>query len=223
MNQIKKMYEGYWQSKKGLENFTDYERNLVLKKLFKKGDNVLDLASGEGAVAEFIQELGCQVTAFDISAEALKKASQRNINTVQGDVEKKLPFKSEQFDTVFWGDNVEHLFSPEKTLKEIYRILKKGGKLIISCPNMGYWRYRLLYLLNGMVPQTEWYGQDPWQWEHIRFFNKSVMSDFLKKSKFKVSSFHGVSRRRIDKLFLKISPELSGMIMVIEAIKAIKD
>jgi methionine biosynthesis protein MetW len=219
MNQIKKMYEGYWKSKEGLENFTDYERNLVLKKLFKRGDKVLDLASGEGSVSEFIQELGCQVTAFDISTEALKKASKRNINTVQGDVERKLPFNKEQFDTVFWGDNVEHLFSPEKTLKEIYRILKKGGKLIISCPNMGYWRYRLYYLFNGMVPQTEWFGQDPWQWEHIRFFNKEVIKKFIEVNNFEMLGFYGVSKRRIDKLLLKLSPALAGMIMIIEVKK----
>ncbi len=215
MKDVQKMYEGYWSSKKGLENVGDYERNLVLKEWFGNGDVVLDLASGEGAVSELIKSLGCEVTAFDISKEALKKAANRGVKTVQGNVEEELPFKDETFDAIFWGDNVEHLFLPEKTLKEINRVLKKGGRLITSCPNMGYWRYRIYYLLNGMIPQTEWYGANPWEWEHIRFFNKVVISNFLNSNGFKMEKFFGVSRRRVDKLFNRFSPSLFGMIMVV--------
>ena len=215
MGNVKKMYEGYWQSKKGLEEFENYERNRLLFKLFKKGGKILDLASGEGAVSEFLQNLGCDVTSFDISEEALKKAKKRGLKTIQGDVEKKLPFVNESFDAVFWGDNAEHLFLPSKTLEEIKRILKKEGKLVISCPNMGYWRYRISYLLTGMIPQTEWSNYDPWEWEHIRFFNKKVMTNFLEKGGFKMNSFQGVSRRRIDKLFINFNPNFFGMIMVV--------
>lgn len=218
-NDVKCMYEGYWDSKKGLEDFGDYERNLVLKKLFKKGEKVLDLAAGEGAVSEFIMNLGCDVVALDISKNALEKAKARGVKTVLGSVEEKLPFKEESFDAIFWGDNVEHLFMPLKTLKEINRVLKKNGRLILSCPNMGYWRYRLYYLISGMIPQTEWYGADSWEWEHIRFFNKAIMKKFLKMGGFEFKNFFGVSSRRIDKLFSLFSPELSGMIMVIEADK----
>lgn len=216
---VKKMYEGYWGEKKGLENFSDYERNLVLKKLLKSGEKVLDLASGEGAVSEFMKEIGCEVTAFDISKEALSKAQKRGVKIVQGNVEDKLPFKDEEFDVVFWGDNVEHLFLPLKTLKEVCRVLKNNGRLILSCPNMGYWRYRVQYLVKGMIPQTEWYGAESWEWEHIRFFNKSVMQKFLNVGGFKMNRFFGVSRRRLDKPLMNFYPELFGMIMVVEAFK----
>jgi len=219
MNDAKQMYEGYWKTKTGLEDFKSYERNLVLDRFVKKGEKVLDLGAGEGAVSEFFQLSGCDVVAFDISNEALKKAKQRGIKTVQGDVEGKLPFKREEFDMVFWGDNVEHLFLPEKTLKEINRILKPDGRLILSTPNIGYFRYRFYFLVKGMLPQTEWYGKYPWQWEHIRFFNLNVMDQFLKNNGFKMSKFIGVSRRRLDKLFLKLNPSLFGMIMVVEAQK----
>lgn len=217
MKNINKIYEGYWEGKQGMEKFTDYERNLVIKEMFKKGEKVLDLACGEGAVAEFIKSLGCEVTAFDISSKALEKVSQRGVEVVQGDVEKKLPFEKQTFDTVFWGDNVEHLFSPEKTLGEIKRILKPAGRLILSCPNMGYWRYRLYYLIFGMVPQTEWCGKNPWQWEHIRFFNERAIEDFLDSQNFMVNRFWAVSKRRLDQPLKKIWPALFGMIMVVEA------
>ncbi len=219
MNDVLKMYEGYWKGKKGLEDFGDYERNVVIKKLVRGGEKVLDLASGEGAVSEFFKSLGCEVVAFDISKEALMKAAKRGVKTVQGDVEQKLPFKNNEFDLVFWGDNVEHLFLPEKTLREIHRVIKKDGRLLVSCPNMGYWRYRIYYLLNGMVPQTEWFNKNPWEWEHIRFFNKNTMEEFLKDNGFEINSFKSVSSRRLDKLLLNLNFSLFGMIMIVEATK----
>jgi len=219
VDEVSKMYEGYWQRKEGLENFDDYERNQILKKLFQSGEVVLDLASGEGAVSEFLKKLGCEVTAFDISKEALKKAAARGVKTVSGNVENKLPFKDESFDAIFWGDNVEHLFLPAKTLTEIHRILKKSGRLVISTPNMSYWRYRLFYLFKGMVPQTEWYNQSPWEWEHIRFFNQKIMTNFLSQNKFNLDKFFGVSSRRLDQPLLNLLPHLFGMIMVVEAFK----
>lgn len=217
MKDIKDFYEGYWEKKEGLENFEDYERNNVLRKLFKNEEKVLDLACGEGAVSQFLANLGCDVTAFDISEKALEKAAKRGVKTVRGNTEEKLPFNPGQFDAVFWGDNIEHLFFPAKTLKEIYRILKINGRVIISCPNMGYWRYRFYYLVNGMVPQTEWFSENSWDWEHIRFFNKNVMDDFLLGGGFKMKSFYGVSRRRIDKVLMNLDMSLFGMIMVVEA------
>lgn len=219
MSDIKKMYEGYWKSKKGLEDFEDYERNFALQKIFQKGEEVLDLAAGEGVVSEFLKSLGCNVTALDISREALKKAEKKGIRTVLANVEQKLPLKNDSFDAVFWGDNAEHLFLPIKTLGEIKRVLKSGGRVVISCPNMGYWRYRIYYLFQGMIPQTEWYRENPWEWQHIRFFNKEVMEEFLKKGGFKMRSFFGISNRRLDQPFKKTWPSLFGMIMVVEAVK----
>ncbi len=217
---VKKVYEEYWQFKEGMENFDTYERNQVLKDLFKVGDKVLDLACGEGAVSEFLKSIGCEVIAFDISPGALKKVSKRGIKTIEGDVEKKLPFKNGEFDGVFWGDNAEHLFLPGQTLKEIYRVLNASGRVVISCPNMGYWRYRLEYLFSGMVPKTEWFRKNPWEWEHIRFFNKQVMENMLRASGLTLTQFFGISRRKLDQPLKPFFPDLFGMIMVVVGVKA---
>lgn len=216
---VQKMYESYWEGKRGLEDFEVYERNAAIGSLIEKGEKVLDLACGEGVVSEYIQNLGAEVIGLDISKEALKKAQERGIKVVLGDAEEKLPFKHGFFDVVFWGDNAEHLFLPGKTLEEVNRVLKKGGRLIISCPNMGYWRYRIYYLVRGMLPQTEWYGKNPWEWEHIRFFNKEIMSEFLKNGGFRMERFLGISKRRLDQPLKNFLPDIFGMIMVVEAKK----
>ena len=49
-----------------------------------------------------------------------------------------LPFRNEAFDTVVCYEVIEHVDSPRKVLKEIARVLKKGGRAIISTPNPHY-------------------------------------------------------------------------------------
>lgn len=216
----KKHYEKYWTSKDKKEEFFDYERNWVLPGLFGKKEMVLDLGCGDGAVSEFLQKvLGMDIVGADMSSKALKVAKERGVKVVQVDVEKTLPFEDEAFDTVFWGDNVEHLFSPQKTLVEVRRVLKKEGRLILSCPNMGYWRYRLYYFFNGQLPDTEWTGNPAWTWSHIRFFNKKILADFLESENFKIRKVIGVSKRFPDIRILPRFPEIFGMILVVEAIK----
>lgn len=84
---------------------------------------------------------------------------------------------------------------------------------------MGYWRYRLTFLFTGMIPNSEWHSQIPWEWEHIRFFNKRIMEEFLKSEGFSMKIFFGISRRRLDQPLKSFFPSLFGMIMVIEAVK----
>lgn len=213
-----KHYEKFW-SERDADEFESYERNAALQKVFsQKSERVLDLGCGDGLVSEYLQKsLNKEVVAADISNLALKRAKNRGLKTVIIDEEKKLPFKDNSFDCVFWGDNVEHLFNPEFTLSEIRRVLKKNGKLILSCPNMGYWRYRLYYLVKGNLPDTEWSGNPPWYWSHIRFFNISILSNFLKTKKFSVSKIVGVNKLFLDKYLANIYPDLFSMILLVEA------
>lgn len=217
---IKKHYEDYWGNKNEDEEFNGYERNLILPGLFKAGEKVLDLGCGDGAVGAYLQKnIGVNIVCADISKTALSKAKNKGLKTVLLNAEIKLPFKNSEFDKVFWGDNVEHLFSPEDTLKEIKRVLKNDGKLILSCPNLGYWRYRIYFLLKGCIPDTEWTGKKPWSWSHIRFFNTAILKEFLFSGGFLAKDVVGINRRFPDKLLLYLSPAMFGMILLVTAEK----
>jgi SAM-dependent methyltransferase len=47
---------------------------------------------------------------------------------------KRIPFPDEQFDSVFSSEVFEHVFNPDEILPEINRVMKKGGKILITCP-----------------------------------------------------------------------------------------
>jgi len=188
--------------------------------LFKRKEKVLDLASGNSIVGEYLfKSFQCNVTAVDFSKKAIMAARRKGVKTKLSSVEEKLPFNNEIFDMVFWGDNIEHIWAPDETLKEIYRILKPNGRLLLSTPNQAYWRYRIYMFLNGAVPKTEGTPNEPWRFSHIRFFNRKILKTLLSLTGFKEKSFFGVSRRRLDKPLLRLLPELFGMIMVVEAKK----
>lgn len=223
---IKAKYEKEWRNRlirEPLEDFYRYERNQALPQLFKHGEKVLDLASGNSIVGEFLQKkFNCRVTALDISSSAIKDARRRGMEGVLADAEKKLPFNNSSFDLVFWGDNIEHVFFPGKILLEIHRVLKPKGRLILSTPNQAYWRYRIFTFVTGKLPRTEGEDNPPWEWTHIRFFTRGILKKLLSKTGFRETKFLGVSRRRLDQPVLKIFPALFGMILVAEAVKTLK-
>jgi methionine biosynthesis protein MetW len=207
-----------------LSKFDEYIRNKPLIEIFKKPEKVLDLAGGDGSVSEWLMKsVGCDVTLVDISEVALEKAKSRGIKKVFcGNIdEEPLPFEDATFDNVFWGDNIEHLYNPMFTLQEIKRVLRGGGRVIISFPNMGYWYYRYYYLKYGEIIRTEGTLNEPWEWEHIRFFNLKIIRKMLTRTGFCVSKVYGVNdpKFKIQCQLMKFLPSIFASILIVVAEK----
>jgi len=85
-----------------------------------------------------ILNLGCGSDFFgDSRMDFVKTESTTHV----GDITKKLPFKNNEFDVVYTQFLFEHLPDPNSVLKEIYRILKKNGIIIIITDNAGFWGF----------------------------------------------------------------------------------
>jgi len=96
---------------------------------------------------------------------------------IPADFNQPLPFKSGSFTGAVSLEVIEHLINHELFLKEIYRILKPRGWLIMSTPNIAWWGYRLM-MLGGNPPKKEGY--------HLRFFTARTMVKLLQDFDFKV-------------------------------------
>lgn len=100
-----------------------------------KGINVLDVGTGPGFLALLFAEMGCDVTAVDLSGEMLTKATENAtkrglaIKFYQGDAE-KLPFPDECFDIVANKHLLWTLPEPEKAVQEWKRVLRKNGTVL---------------------------------------------------------------------------------------------
>ena len=119
----------------------EHARNLyapILKKL-KQEEHVgslLDLGCGTGALLESIFNLNItrQLSGIDLSSNMIEEAKKKigdNAKLYLGDAE-NLPFENSLFDTVICNDSFHHYPSPDKVVKEVSRVLKKGGLFIIG-------------------------------------------------------------------------------------------
>lgn len=107
---------------------------------FTEGYTVLDIATGIGYGASILATEGKAKDVFgvDVSQEAIETAKQKyarsnvHFRTVSGD---GLPFDNDFFDTVVSFETVEHTADPGSFLRELKRVMKKEGTLLISTPN----------------------------------------------------------------------------------------
>lgn len=120
------------------------------------GKLVLDLAAGTGDSARAVLKKGNKVVGVDISFEMLRVAKRkiRNNFTAISASAYQLPFRDECFDAVTCAFGIRNMHETDKALKEINRVIKKGGKLVIlefSLPE-GFLRKPYLIYLKKFVP-----------------------------------------------------------------------
>ncbi len=114
--------------------------------LTEKPGLVLDVPAGEGALAASARESGYEVRCGDVDVSRFKV---RGIECDQVDLNKPWPYTSSMFDYVVSIEAIEHLENPWHVVREANRVLKQGGKLIITTPNILTIKSRLSYLLYG--------------------------------------------------------------------------
>jgi len=104
----------------------------------KNNDRVLVLGCGAGLDEKNIKVLYPEVTicSIDISEEMIKKALiNRSPSRFSISLAEALPFKSSSFDRVLSREVIEHVMDPGKMLAEIGRVLKAGGRAVVTTEN----------------------------------------------------------------------------------------
>ncbi len=119
----------------------------------KRGSAIVDLGCGTGLITGHLQN--GLVVGMDISRWNLERAQTHapGVAAVQGDLE-RLPFASASFDTVVCTETLEHVPDPHQALREMWRILKPGGRLIGSVPSKT-WIWRLRRFTLSTCPRAE--------------------------------------------------------------------
>lgn len=95
---------------------------------------ILDAGCNTGWIGEiFIKTKHCRVYGVDVSPECIRRANMVGVIATLCPVE-KLPYPDNLFDICMANEILEHLFCPEDGIKELYRVLRIGGKLIGTVP-----------------------------------------------------------------------------------------
>jgi ubiquinone/menaquinone biosynthesis C-methylase UbiE len=99
-------------------------------------EQVLDIGCGKGLLVTAFLELGIAARGVDVSSYAISKATQgtkRFLSLVNLEKE-RLPFDDESFDLITTLDVLEHLVSPDKTIREMQRVLTRDGYVFVYTP-----------------------------------------------------------------------------------------
>jgi len=124
-----------------------------------KGDSLLEVGCGSGNVLLTLKDKYKNCVGIELSevrANELRKlfSIYDNISILVGNIEdKNFNFKKESFDTILMNAVIEHLITPIQTLKYLAGLLKPGGKIVITTPNIAKWTRRIK-LLFGYFPST---------------------------------------------------------------------
>ncbi len=169
---------------------------------FKK---VLDAGCGDGEIGRLLKEqMNVEVYGVDISKKGVALANGKGVHAKVADMSVKIPFTDKMFDLVISSATIEHVINPDRFLKEIRRVLRPGGILLVSTPNLSFWLNRILFFF-GLYPlfleaSTEakvGYGKynkffySSQLVGHIHVFNVPALRELLIYQKFSIERIYG--------------------------------
>lgn len=125
---------------------------LVRRHVPAKG-RVLELSCGDGAMLSELSRSGFSVRGTNYSTYAVGDGS---VPIDEGiDIRARLPYEDASFDGVILSEVIQNIEGHVEILKEVERVLKPGGVLVLSTPNMMSIKSRLHFLLTGFF-KVKW-------------------------------------------------------------------
>lgn len=149
------------------------------------GAHVLDLGCGDGAFTRALAAHGADVIGVDVSHEAIRRARRAaagagvalDLRVVPEGV--PLPFAEDAFDVVWAGEVLEHVVDPVAWLADVRRVLRWGGRLVLTTPYHG----RVSTVLLGLRGRSFDAHFDP-RTDHLRFFSARTLRALLQDAGF---------------------------------------
>jgi SAM-dependent methyltransferase len=155
-----------------LRRYDQYKRCHAVTRKKKKTGRILDIGCSTGIFLSSMKRIGWDTYGVEPSQYAASYArSQFEINVFNGFLE-NARFENDFFDVVTLWDVLEHVYDPIQTLKEIQRILKPDGLLLINIPNPDAW-------------ERKWFGKYWSGWDiprHTFLFSTLTIDNLLLKA-----------------------------------------
>lgn len=170
-----------------------------------EGENInrmLDIGCGFGGLPKIVSEYLEieEVHGIDIDPDVLIEAKEKGIVTHQLDVDKEpLPFPDSYFGLVVSFGMMDYLPFFDHYIREVFRVLRPGGYVLIALPNLASWHNRLMVLMGYQLRDVEvsreilagvhrrYRGQEPTG--HIHTVTPKAFSELM--------TYHGFNTKKI--------------------------
>ncbi|MEO5865272.1 MAG: class I SAM-dependent methyltransferase [Nitrospiraceae bacterium] len=135
---------------------------------------VLDVGCGAGGNLKALQDQGWEPSGIEISEVAAAHAREIVTGNIHTGTLESAPFSPQSFDLILMSHSLEHLPSPVDALRQVHRLLKDNGLLIVSVPNVNSLEFKLF--------GPWWFHLDPPR--HIYHFDRHSLSGIMAQAGF---------------------------------------
>lgn len=197
-------YENYQEDKKSILQTFNHRLEL-LEKIYKEKGILLDVGCAMGFMLEAAEARGWDVYGIDVSKEALAVAKKRFGKKVYTEMLENAVLPENHFDLITIWDTLEHLTDPVKTIRRCWHLLKPGGLLAFTVPDVGS--------LIAKIIGDRWMG---YKEEHLFYFTRRSIKHLLNQSDFIIQKikYEGkyITLGAFAKRLTLYSPLLAGII-----------
>lgn len=215
-------------------SYNAFEKNGIVGNLVRTGSRVLDVGCGTGGTLQYLcGSRQCEVVGLEPNHSRATVAQEIGVTIHEITLDQADPTTLGTFDYVMFLDVLEHLANPHEVLVGAGRLLKPGGLVIVSVPNVAHWSVRL-GLLFGNFNYTEAGIMDA---THLRWFTRRTVTNMVQSAGYALRSYevsagtwltvygtvwpwkwipNGI-RARMIRLCSKLSPGLFGAQHIVSA------
>lgn len=193
MEPLATLYDAIWrrQLREG-DVFADRVR--AVADLIPSVRRLLDVGCGDGALSALVQGKVAEVHGMEWSESAIEKARARGVQVRKCDLNRDpFPYDDSWFDAVACLDVIEHVLEPRRLLHEIHRVLRPGGVLVLTTPNLRYVYFLFQLVFKGRFPRT---SNDPEGYDggHLHYFTFRDCQALLAEANFGAIETYGLYR-----------------------------
>jgi ubiquinone/menaquinone biosynthesis C-methylase UbiE len=177
---VRRQYEDFWaDAPQDPEPWAWERRRLLLLGEVRAGERVLDLGCGAGRFVAALREAGAEPVGVELAEAALERARRNapdaELRLVEPDG--SLPLDHASVDLVWCSEVLEHVADTAYLLLEVRRVLRPGGRLLVTVPFHGRVKTALIAL-------TRFEAHFSPLGQHLRFYTRGSLTATLRGSGF---------------------------------------
>jgi len=181
---------------------------------------VLDVGCAIGDLGAALKEQGRarEAVGMELSPVAAALARERLDDVIEGDLETvEISYPDGSFDVLIYADVLEHLKNPWAVAARHRRLLRPGGRIVVSLPNIGHYSTLLMLL------RQQWQYQEMgiMDYTHLRFFTRPGVLDLARRAGYEQARLYrrggeGPKQRLLRALTLGLSTDffIPGFVLV---------
>ena len=126
--------------------------HLLVADMVEPGSRVLDVGCGDGELLKLLEARGVDGRGIELSREGVNECVAKGLAVIQGNADTDLAdYPDDAFDYVILSQTLQATQHPRVVIEHLLRIARHA---IVSFPNFGHWKIRLLLLFKGQMPTT---------------------------------------------------------------------